>query len=45
VDVRRTSGAKCPRCWNHRTDIGSDAAHPDVCARCAGVLEGLDAAR
>jgi isoleucyl-tRNA synthetase len=40
VTVSRAPGEKCPRCWNIRTDVGSDAAHPDVCARCAGVLRG-----
>ncbi|HEY5548867.1 MAG TPA: isoleucine--tRNA ligase [Coriobacteriia bacterium] len=38
VVVSRAEGEKCPRCWNIRTDIGSDSAHPDVCARCAAVL-------
>ncbi|HEY5277683.1 MAG TPA: class I tRNA ligase family protein, partial [Coriobacteriia bacterium] len=39
VDVTRAAGEKCPRCWNIRTDIGADAAHPDVCGRCAAVLD------
>jgi len=38
VQVARAGGAKCPRCWNIRTDIGSVPAHPDVCGRCAAVL-------
>jgi len=38
VTVQRAEGEKCPRCWNIRTDIGSDAAHPEVCGRCAKVL-------
>jgi len=38
VEVRRSEGAKCPRCWNHRTDVGSVADHPDLCARCANVV-------
>ena len=39
VSISRAAGEKCPRCWNIRTDIGSNAAHPEVCARCAKVLE------
>jgi isoleucyl-tRNA synthetase len=39
VSISRAEGEKCPRCWNIRTDIGSNAAHPEVCARCAEVLE------
>ncbi len=38
VRVDRAAGEKCPRCWNIRTDVGSDASHPEVCARCARVL-------
>jgi isoleucyl-tRNA synthetase len=40
VNVGQAEGTKCPRCWNIRTDVGSDTAHPDVCARCAAVLGG-----
>jgi isoleucyl-tRNA synthetase len=38
--VSRADGDKCPRCWNIRTDVGSDMARPEVCARCAAVLRG-----
>ncbi|MDR3052822.1 MAG: isoleucine--tRNA ligase [Coriobacteriales bacterium] len=38
VSVGKADGEKCPRCWNIR-DLGSSAGHPDVCARCAAVLE------
>jgi isoleucyl-tRNA synthetase len=38
VRIERAAGDKCPRCWNIRTDIGSDPAHSDVCGRCAAVL-------
>jgi isoleucyl-tRNA synthetase len=40
VEIGSASGEKCPRCWNYR-QLGTDAAHPEVCARCAEVLEGL----
>jgi isoleucyl-tRNA synthetase len=40
VNVAQAPGEKCPRCWNIRTDVGSDAAHPEVCGRCAAVLAG-----
>lgn len=40
VTVEKTEAEKCPRCWNHRALGGSDA-HPDVCARCAAVLDGM----
>jgi isoleucyl-tRNA synthetase len=41
VEVLPAHGAKCPRCWNLRADIGSDPTHPDLCARCAGVVSTL----
>jgi isoleucyl-tRNA synthetase len=38
--VAAADGEKCPRCWNLRTDQGSDPAHPGLCARCASVVAG-----
>jgi len=37
VSVTKTALEKCPRCWNYR-ELGTDAAYPDVCTRCADVL-------
>ncbi len=34
------TGEKCPRCWNIR-ELGGVEGYPDVCTRCAEVLEGL----
>jgi isoleucyl-tRNA synthetase len=42
VRVERAAGAKCPRCWNYRENIGASAAHPSLCARCASALDGRD---
>ncbi|MBI2963813.1 MAG: isoleucine--tRNA ligase [Deltaproteobacteria bacterium] len=38
VAVARAAGQKCARCWNYRTSVGSDAAHPTICARCVSAL-------
>jgi len=38
ISVEHAAGAKCPRCWQWKTDIGTNAAHAEVCARCADVL-------
>ncbi len=38
VKALRTQAGKCPRCWRHGHGIGSDARHPDLCARCAAVM-------
>ena len=31
---------KCGRCWHYRADVGSDAAHPQLCGRCVSNLFG-----
>jgi isoleucyl-tRNA synthetase len=40
IKVRASTHAKCPRCWHYRADVGSDAAHPDLCGRCVANLYG-----
>lgn len=35
-----TTKTKCVRCWQYRADIGSDAAHPDLCGRCVVNISG-----
>jgi isoleucyl-tRNA synthetase len=41
VTVVRADGQKCERCWHWETDIGQNAAHPTICARCVeAVLQG-----
>jgi isoleucyl-tRNA synthetase len=34
----RTEDAKCSRCWRHKPEVGSNPAHPELCARCAEVV-------
>jgi isoleucyl-tRNA synthetase len=33
--VKKADGQKCERCWHWETDIGQNAEHPTICARCA----------
>ena len=40
IAVRATSSTKCVRCWNKRADVGKHAAHPELCGRCIGNIEG-----
>jgi isoleucyl-tRNA synthetase len=40
VHVEKSIHPKCDRCWNLRADIGRDAAHPALCARCVAVIKG-----
>ncbi len=39
--VARTAYAKCGRCWRHRAAVGTIEAHPDLCERCAEVVEAI----
>ena len=43
--VARTTAAKCSRCWRHRPSVGAHSEHPELCDRCATVVQarGLDA--
>ncbi|KAG2490299.1 hypothetical protein HYH03_011250 [Edaphochlamys debaryana] len=42
IGVARADGTKCSRCWNYSTQVGSaSSAHPDVCERCAPVVDAL----
>jgi len=39
VVIHPADGVKCARCWNWRTDVGTNKAHPTLCGRCAQVVE------
>jgi len=45
IGVERASGTKCERCWNVTEDVGGDGGYPDICARCAGAVRTILAAR
>ncbi|WP_119679156.1 isoleucine--tRNA ligase [Indioceanicola profundi] len=36
-------GGKCERCWRILPEVGSVAAHPGLCRRCADAVDHLDA--
>ena len=38
VTITPASGEKCERCWKYDPTVGSNADHPTLCARCAGVV-------
>ena len=40
VSISAAQGTKCVRCWHIRNDIGVDAAHPELCARCVSNVSG-----
>jgi len=39
VSVMRAAGSKCVRCWRVLTEVGSVAAHPGLCVRCADAVD------
>ncbi|CAM5268355.1 Isoleucine--tRNA ligase OS=Stutzerimonas stutzeri OX=316 GN=ileS PE=3 SV=1 [Stutzerimonas stutzeri] len=43
--VKKTGHAKCGRCWHHLPDVGSHAAHPEICGRCVENIEGVGEVR
>jgi isoleucyl-tRNA synthetase len=40
IAVAPTTNEKCVRCWHRRADVGQDARHPLLCARCVDNIEG-----
>ncbi|MGZ5469648.1 MAG: zinc finger domain-containing protein, partial [Candidatus Aminicenantales bacterium] len=34
IEVVKAEGAKCERCWNYSTSVGTSADCPTFCARC-----------
>ncbi|MDQ3618212.1 MAG: isoleucine--tRNA ligase, partial [Pseudomonadota bacterium] len=40
VSAAATAKSKCVRCWHYRADIGTHAAHPELCDRCVDNIEG-----
>jgi isoleucyl-tRNA synthetase len=40
IVVKPTTAVKCVRCWHKRPDVGHDARHPELCARCVSNVEG-----
>jgi isoleucyl-tRNA synthetase len=40
IEVKPSSHPKCVRCWNLRSDVGSDPRHPELCARCVLNIDG-----
>ena len=39
ASVARTPNDKCARCWRHRPTVGLSKSHPELCDRCASVVE------
>ena len=44
IRVEASGFPECPRCWR-RLPAGGDAAHPDLCGRCAGAVNAAESVR
>ena len=44
VRVTAAPGERCERCWRVLPEVGELAGHPDLCRRCAAVVEAQGAA-
>lgn len=42
VEVILALGNKCDRCWKVLPEVGTIEVYPDLCHRCATVVEGMD---
>ncbi len=40
ISVSASTAVKCVRCWHHRTDVGSNHKHPELCGRCVDNVDG-----
>jgi isoleucyl-tRNA synthetase len=40
LEVKPSSHLKCVRCYQLRSDVGSNLQHPEICARCVLNVEG-----
>jgi isoleucyl-tRNA synthetase len=40
IKANAVTYTKCVRCWHKRPDVGTDSAHPQLCARCATNVAG-----
>jgi isoleucyl-tRNA synthetase len=38
IEIEKAPGEKCIRCWNYSTTVGENAAHSEICSRCAEVI-------
>lgn len=42
VSVEAAAGIKCARCWIYSETVGENENHPDLCHRCATVMEKIN---
>jgi isoleucyl-tRNA synthetase len=43
IEVAKADGAKCERCWNYSTHVGTSPDRPTFCARCEKAVKAVGA--
>jgi isoleucyl-tRNA synthetase len=43
IEVAKADGAKCERCWNYSTHVGTSPDRPTFCARCEKAVQAVGA--
>ncbi|KGG16693.1 Isoleucyl-tRNA synthetase [Prochlorococcus sp. MIT 0602] len=41
IEISKSRGSKCARCWHYESDIGKHANHPLLCSRCVETLNRI----
>ncbi|MDE5852678.1 MAG: class I tRNA ligase family protein, partial [Oscillospiraceae bacterium] len=41
IDVVKSNGDKCERCWTYSDSVGKDSEHPTLCDRCVDVVKNI----
>ncbi len=41
IDIVKSNGAKCERCWTYSESVGKDIEHPTLCDRCVDVVKNI----
>nr|WP_269623570.1 isoleucine--tRNA ligase [Prochlorococcus marinus] len=41
IEIAKSRGIKCERCWHYKIDIGEHKDHPRLCNRCVDIFERL----
>jgi isoleucyl-tRNA synthetase len=45
LQVVKSGGVKCARCWHFREDVGVNPEHPEICGRCVDNISGAGEVR
>ncbi len=41
IEISKTQGLKCQRCWHYEMEIGKDLRHETLCMRCVDIIDRI----